>query len=158
MQLQLDREDLRPEYYLREAYSLNFRHFTKEAMKLIVAAGGAVFKYAPGCYVKIKTKSPQSRIGPIKPEDVKDAPVPEEVVQVFNDLIQKHWDGKEARIEQSEVLLAVCLAMGISKHQVFDKKLLDVEKVFRQAGWGVIYDKPFLAESYPAFFIFSKPN
>ncbi len=158
MQLELNREDLRPEYYLREAAKVDFRHFTKEAMEKIVAAGGAMFKYGPGCYTEIKIKLPQSRVKPIKPEDVKAAPIPNEVIQVFNALIQSRWDGKKARIEQDEVLLAICLAMGISKGEVFNKKLLDVEEVFRRAGWKVTYDKPSLAESFPAFFVFSAKN
>ncbi len=158
MQLQLDREDLRPEYYLRDADKVGFRHFTKEAMELIVAANGAVFKYGPGCYVKIKTKLPQNHVGPIKPEDVKVAPIPEEVIHVFNDLIQKHWDGEGATIEQGKVLQVVSLAMGISKDEVLDRNYLNIEEIYREAGWKVIYHSQTSVDDLLPWFSFSKPG
>lgn len=44
--------------------------------------------------------------------------------------------------------------LGLSRQEIFDNRLLDVEDVFRSQGWKVEYDKPGYNESYPATFTF----
>ena len=40
--------------------------------------------------------------------------------------------------------------------KVFKNKWLDVEEVYRKAGWKVEYDKPGYCEDYEAYFVFEK--
>lgn len=97
---------------------------------------------------------------PIRPHEVKEKQIksiPPEVIKVFNDLIVKHYNGRSAMIKQDEALSKVMEALSLSSNQVFENKLLDVEDVFRQAGWSVVYDKPGYNESYNAFWTF-KPT
>lgn len=61
MKLTLDREDLRPEHYFRDTSKIDFRHFTKEVMKAIITASGAVFRRDSNCYVEIKVKFPYKK-------------------------------------------------------------------------------------------------
>jgi hypothetical protein len=43
------------------------------------------------------------------------------------------------------------------RDKIFNDKLLDVEPIFRDAGWTVIFDKPAYNESYSSTFEFKKP-
>jgi hypothetical protein len=97
--------------------------------------------------------------GPIKPSEVqkvKDSKLPEEVFQVFNDLIVEHWDGDSATVYMDEANKRIAKALNISGQEVYNRHLLDVETVYRKAGWKVKYDSPSIGDDYGAHFIFSK--
>jgi len=97
--------------------------------------------------------------GPIKPKDVqskKDAALPEEVFEVFNQLIVENWDGRSATVNQDEACKRICKALKIKSGEAYDRGLLDVESAYRKAGWKVVFDKPGFNENYDAFFVFSK--
>jgi len=96
---------------------------------------------------------------PIRPEEVgaaKAKAVPDAVIDVFNQLIVKHFSGRSAVIRQDEALAAIMVVMNCDRHSVFTNKWLDVEEAFRAAGWKVKYDKPGYCESYEATFTFSR--
>lgn len=96
---------------------------------------------------------------PIKPEEVEfSATKTDEVIQVFNELIQKYWDGTQARFKQDEAVGLITERMGQKPGFLFENKYLDIEHLYRRAGWKVEYDKPGYNESYPATFTFSKPG
>lgn len=99
--------------------------------------------------------------GPLKPSEVqqkKNASIPEEVFEVFNSLIVEKWSesSREAVIHQCEAAERVATALKITKGEVYDRKLLDVESTYRQAGWKVEYDKPAYNETYEPTFRFRK--
>ncbi len=98
--------------------------------------------------------------GPIKPKEVqskKDAALPQEVFDVFNQLIIDNWDGHSATVLQDEACERICKALKIKSCQTaLDRGLLDVESAYRKAGWKVEFDKPGYNESYDAHFVFSK--
>jgi len=97
--------------------------------------------------------------GPIKPKEVqarKNASLPEEVFQVFNDLIVENWDGHQATVNQDEAAKRIAKALNITRQQAFDRSLLDVEDAYQKAGWKVVYDKPGYNETYEAYFTFRK--
>jgi hypothetical protein len=97
--------------------------------------------------------------GPIKPSEVqkvKDSKLPEEVFQVFNDLIVENWDGNSATFYKDEANKRVAKALNISGQEVYNRNLLDVETVYRKAGWKVEYDSPSIGDNYEANFTFSK--
>lgn len=89
--------------------------------------------------------------------------IPDEVIEVFNDLIAKHFNGVYATFMQEEAVKLILkkfarkpeMAM-VTRDKIFDDKWLDVEDIYRQAGWDVEYDKPAFNESYPASFTFAK--
>ena len=106
-------------------------------------------------------------IKPITPEEVgskKKEIIPEEVIMAFNTLIAKHWSGNQAKFTQNELIDMITLNYGQShddvpenfRNDIFTNKWLDVEPIYEQAGWKVIYDKPAYCENYEAFFIFKK--
>jgi len=47
-------------------------------------------------------------------------------------------------------------ATGKTRDEVFDKGWLNIEPMYRAAGWKVVYDKPAYNESYEPTFTFTK--
>lgn len=69
--------------------------------------------------------------------------IPDEVIKAFNDLIAIHFDGNRAEFRQEEAVRAILESGAVPDRQgVFDRHWLDVEPVYRAAGWTVAYDKP----------------
>lgn len=97
---------------------------------------------------------------PITPEEVvqqKKVQIPPEVFNAFNDMIAKHWNGISARFTQNAVVVAI-LAYLPEKNagDIFSNHWLDVEDIYREAGWRVVFDRPGYCDSYEATFEFSK--
>lgn len=86
------------------------------------------------------------------------------VVDVFNSLILKHYSTitKSSVVKQEEVLEIVCgdEEENIKRSEVFYNHWLDVEEIFREAGWVVEYHKPFYmgGENFEPYYLFSKPK
>lgn len=114
-----------------------------------------------GIFLLYQTHGAVNVAGPIKPEEVsqqKEALIPSEVFEVFNRLIAEDWDEdvNRAIVDQGEAAEAIASALHITKEQVYDRHLLNVEPAYRRAGWLVEYDKPSYCETYPATFTFRK--
>ncbi len=98
-------------------------------------------------------------IKPITPSEVGEVrkkTLPEAVVATWNRLIGENWDGNQSKVFQNEVVLALMDAMDVDRQTVFDRKWLDIEFMYRDAGWRVAYDKPAYNETGQAHFIFTK--
>lgn len=96
---------------------------------------------------------------PITPDEVashKVQLIPPEVVQVFNGLISKAWNGTVARIRQEVAVDCIASKMGVDRDEVFRRHWLDVEPIFEAAGWTVEYNSPAYNESYPTTFTFRR--
>lgn len=96
---------------------------------------------------------------PITPAEViskKRETIPAAVFDVFNEAITEAWNGGHAVVNQEHVALSIADRLQISKTEVYDRGYLDIEELYRAAGWTVQYDKPGYNETYPATFKFSK--
>jgi len=96
-------------------------------------------------------------VQPITPDQVNERRVvalPDEILEVFNELIVEKWDGCRATIKQDDLVERIVSRLDVERHQVFKKGWLNVEGIYRDAGWRVLYDKPGYNESYPATFEF----
>lgn len=96
---------------------------------------------------------------PITPGEItkaKQSALPDEVLDAFNEMIAKNWNGSSATVMQNEVAKLIASKLQIKRQEVFDNHYLDVESVYRKAGWKVEYDQPGYNESYEAYFEFSK--
>ena len=96
---------------------------------------------------------------PITPQEVnaaKERNIPPEVIECFNEAISKHWDGYRAFFYQSYIVVSIKVRLNVSGEYIFRNGYLDVEDLYRDAGWEVTYDKPAYDESYEAHFIFRK--
>ncbi|HEU5114533.1 MAG TPA: hypothetical protein VFT82_02075 [Candidatus Paceibacterota bacterium] len=100
----------------------------------------------------------KKKVLPLKPKDVVDKKaedIPPEVIEAFNEMIAKEWDGGSARVVQKDVIKKI-VEKGISRDEIFKNNWLDVEEIYRKNGWDVEYDKPGYCENYDAFFVFSE--
>lgn len=100
---------------------------------------------------------------PIRPDEVsarKLAALPDGVIDAFNELIAKAFDGRSATVDQNDVTDAIMeRCPGVtSKQQIFNEHLLDVEPIYRDAGWKVTYEKPAYNETGRAYFVFTRPE
>lgn len=96
---------------------------------------------------------------PIKPREVKEnATKPDEVIEGFNELIQKYWDGTRAKFRQVEAAELIANKMEVQTKLLFDNHYMDIEHIYEKAGWKVYYDRPGYNENYPATFEFSLPD
>ncbi len=99
------------------------------------------------------------KVKPITPDEVashKALVIPEAVMKVWNDLIAKNWTGRKSQVMQDEAVKAIMSATDVKRNEVFDNRWLDIEPIYRQAGWHVEYDKPAYNESYEASFTFTR--
>jgi hypothetical protein len=100
-----------------------------------------------------------SNVKPITPKEVsskREASIPDAVLEVFNDLIVKYWSGSSATINQDEAAKLIAKKLKCSTEKLYDNHWMDVEPIYKKAGWSVKYDKPGYNESYEAYFVFSK--
>jgi len=111
---------------------------------------------------------------PITPKEVKEKEIPEKVIEAFNSLIKKGWDGSESRVMQNDIVSLIteyylrdemALTASGTKHyrsalreKMFADHYLDVEGLYKKAGWVVIYDKPGYNENYEASWTFKKSS
>ena len=96
---------------------------------------------------------------PITPDEVasaKRAHIPDAVFDAFNAEIAAAFTAGSATVKQDKVVQRL-IDGGMERREIFDKGYLNVEEVYRDAGWNVTYDKPAYNESYSAFFVFKKP-
>ena len=121
----------------------------------------------------------KSKVKPIRPQDVIDKKqdiMPDEVISAFNSKIAEHFIGRSSRVKQEDVIVEIISNLKKSdldivkeilddetqddetglKSMIFKRHWLDVEDIFREAGWIVEYDKPGYNESYAANFTFKK--
>ena len=107
-------------------------------------------------------KDSDMSVKPITPREVvgkKQESLPDEVIEAFNELIAENWEGSSSRIKQIKAVAKIrekFLPKRITAKKMFDNNWLDVEDVFRKAGWDVEYDKPGFNETYEPIFEFSK--
>ena len=96
---------------------------------------------------------------PVTPSEVsklKKELMPNWVLSVWNKLIAKNWDGYRSVVDQSEAINALRESPDNDNPGGSVVYYLEIEDIYRQAGWKVTYDKPGYNESYSAKFIFEK--
>lgn len=95
---------------------------------------------------------------PITPAEVakqRTTDIPSGVVDEWNKAITEAFDGQSAVIKQNAIVDALVRRMECDRNEVFRQHWLDIEEVFRVAGWRIAYDKPGFNESYEATFAFT---
>jgi hypothetical protein len=83
---------------------------------------------------------------PITPDDIAKVKFPDEVVVVFNNYIIKAWDGKKACIDQEDIINGIINAFSttndpIDKEHIYQNHWLDIEELYGEFGWKVVYQK-----------------
>jgi hypothetical protein len=102
-------------------------------------------------------------IKPITPQEVSEQKIkniPDNVINCWNKAIVRNCKGggSYATIFQSEIVGLLADAMEVSREEVFASDWLDIEPIYRAAGWKVEYDKPGYNETYVAYYTFNKKS
>lgn len=92
-------------------------------------------------------------IEPIKPEEVTHI-IPDVVFEVFNELIQKNFNGKSAVVYQDEALNLITARSTLQRSDIFNGNYFDIEPYYRKVGWQVKYRKPGWGEEFKTYFEF----
>lgn len=91
---------------------------------------------------------------PITPKELANAPsahIPDEVIAAFNELIAETG----GRVTQDAVVKRILAKMpDVPREDVFTKGWLNVDSVYRKAGWKVAFDRPGSDETYQAYWTF----
>jgi hypothetical protein len=102
-------------------------------------------------------------IKPITPQEVvplKLEITPDFIIDAFNKLIAREFNGSHSRIRQDDIIEAILANTAddetITREVIFKNKWLDVEDIYRQHGWDVNYDSPAYNESYEPSYLFTK--
>ncbi len=96
------------------------------------------------------------RVQPISPKEVIDkklSSIPSEAIEAFNELIAQNTGRANIVVKQEEVV-ALMVKKGLHREQIFKNGWLDIEDIYRKAGWRVEYDKPGYNEDYEPTFTF----
>lgn len=102
-----------------------------------------------------------STVKPISPNDIAEAKktlvFPPKVIETWNFLIAKNWTEGRSIVYQNEAIELLMKNLGIEeRNDIFHKKYLEIEDVYRAEGWTVVYDKPAYYETYEPSFTFRK--
>jgi hypothetical protein len=84
--------------------------------------------------------------------------IPDEVLEAFNELIVENLRGRFSCFRQEAVEKRIMEKLKVSNQHIYESRWLDVEEIYRNAGWEVKYDAPGYNENYPATFDFTAPK
>lgn len=102
---------------------------------------------------------------PITPEQVISAhaeTIPADIIEATNEMIARHWNGSYSSFTQDDLMNLILSKRGMEsnnmeeRRKIYENHHLDIEDIYRNSGWVVVYDKPGYDETYKAFFKFSK--
>lgn len=103
----------------------------------------------------------KNKIEPIRPEDI-DITLPDFVISGANECIKDHYrpESKMSKFTQDELINYILERTpsdmnNITRETLFKNHWLDIEPLYRDAGWNVYYDKPLYNEMRPAMFYFN---
>jgi len=94
---------------------------------------------------------------PISPKEALSSKVhyiPQIVIETVNELIVKEFNNRPFTISQNTIIEKL-IKSGMTRVEIFENNYLDIEEIYRQQGWTVVYDSPGWNENYDAVFKFS---
>ena len=101
-----------------------------------------------------------SAVKPITPNEIaekKTEQIPDGVIDAFNELIAQNYRNGSSTVKQKDAVSRIKAKLNLEKdNDIYSNNWLDVEPIYRAAGWKVKYDKPAYCESYDAYFVFSR--
>jgi len=103
--------------------------------------------------------TPVKPISPKEADEKQIAGIPDFIIEATNELIAaKIGASNSVDIKQKDIVeLALKKAPeGMTSDKIYKNNWMDIEPLFRKAGWVVNYDKPGYCEDYDAYFTFAK--
>ena len=98
------------------------------------------------------------KIKPIRPDQVH-IEIPDAVIVIFNNFIRENWNGYRSSFALRKIADAIRYDMGLPDDEdIAGKGWLDIEPLYKNAGWIVRFHSPDPGESFPSYFSFTKPK
>lgn len=95
-------------------------------------------------------------ITPAEAKASAESTIPDAVFMVFNKLLAERYDRNGISIQEKEVVELILKGdPSLTSEQLYKHHWLDVEPLYRKAGWKVDYDKPGYNETYEPSWIFT---
>lgn len=80
--------------------------------------------------------------------------LPDEVIEAFNEMLIKHFNGADAKILEKDLLAAV-KKKGVSQQQVEDQRWLQqTRQLYEEQGWKVDHKTPGWDDDFDSYFYF----
>lgn len=100
-------------------------------------------------------------VDPITPNDISErkiAIIPDIVITTWNNIIAIKYSEGYAKVLQKDIVRELASALACQESEIFKKGYLEIEDIYRKAGWTVSYDKPvgWAGENFDAYFEFRK--
>lgn len=106
---------------------------------------------------KLKSK----KVAPISPNNEVfniENMIPGIIITAFNNLLERNYKGNnKISIQQKDVIEEILSISDFNRNEIFDNNYLDVEKIYENYGWSVIYKKCPYNEDWESYFQFTKP-
>lgn len=106
-------------------------------------------------------------VKPITPKEAHEqfctTQIPDFIFEVVNELLTQKASQPNCNIDikQNKIVQRIIkhpnFPKNLSTQSIFDNGWLNIEPLYKEAGWEIIYDKPAYNESYDAYFTF-KPT
>jgi len=105
----------------------------------------------------------ENKVKPITPDQAIEKHVksiPDFVIESVNELISEKLstETRYATILQKDIVERIISKSDVDKSEIFRNHWLDIEEIYRNAGWDVEYDSPAYCEHYDASFTFTIKN
>jgi len=94
-------------------------------------------------------------ITPAEVEQRAKSEIPEEIIETINNLLIKKTRYGRCTLLRKDILAEIKNMHNITSTTIFENGWMDIEPLYRDAGWIVEYDKPGYNENYGAKFIFT---
>lgn len=99
-------------------------------------------------------------IKPFTPDEVANQAldlIPDFVIEVVNNLLVNKYRAGRATIYQLDVVDQLrATHKGLTKEDIYTRRYLDFEPIFRKHGWSVVFNKPGWDEDFEPHWIFTK--
>jgi hypothetical protein len=103
-----------------------------------------------------ETVSGGKPITPAEAAQSSESSIPAAVFMAFNKLLGERYDRGGIHIDEKEVVALILKGdPALTADELYKRKWLDVEPLYRKAGWKVDYDKPGYNETYDPSWTFT---
>lgn len=102
-----------------------------------------------------------TKILPINPDEIireKAKAIPDQVIAGFNELIARNWNNGKAIVFTNDVLEIIQILTGASKDTIIQNHWLDVEPIYSEHGYVVVYCESKGHDSFPSYYEFRKKS